>query len=97
MTDTERSETYAAQMEQLAQIGATLCFDPPGAGDPQKWPTARCECRFASRDLSVLVALGMGMSGNASEITGCAEVRQAWRVLAMLRERLANVDDEVER
>lgn len=81
------TENYTEQMQQLAEIGAALCVYMPGANDPEKWPTARCDCKFASKHMPVLAALGAGLPGSTSEITGCAEVRQAWRVLAMLKER----------
>ena len=77
------------QLRQLAEVGASLCCYAPGAGNPERWPTATCDCKFMSQDLAVLAAFGAGLpsASPTSEITGCAEVRQAWRVVAMLRER----------
>ena len=86
------TEHFAEQMGQVAEIGASLCAYLPGSGNPEAWPTAHCDCKFFARDLATLAAYGAGLPGgpSMSEQTGCAEMRQAWRVLAMLKERCCN-------
>lgn len=86
-SDVEADGPLTEQMRQLADIGASLCAYLPGAGHPDEWPTARCDCKFAARDINALIKFGAGVGGGSTEVTGCAEVRQAWRVLAMLQER----------
>jgi hypothetical protein len=82
-----RNDHYDRQLQRLAEVGASLCCYMPGSGNPTAWPTARCDCKFLPADLLALVAVGAEIRDVSGEQTGCCEVRQAWRVLAMLRER----------
>jgi hypothetical protein len=75
------SLTRIEQMRALAEIGSSLCCYLPGAGNPDEWPHARCDCKY----LPVGHELGRTLSG--SEQTGCCEVRAAWLALDTLRER----------
>lgn len=51
----------------VAAIGCKLCAYAPGHGDPEKWPSSRCDCKF-------------GASGNGEQ-NGCAEMRSVHRML----------------
>lgn len=60
-------------LEGLAEVGARLCCYAPGAGNPEKWAESTCDCKT------------MGPCGQSlattSEMTGCAEVRAAYRAV----------------
>jgi hypothetical protein len=45
---------YIEQMNQLAEVGAALCCYLPGSGNPDEWPTARCDCKCLPDLFSVL-------------------------------------------
>lgn len=51
----------------VAAIGCMLCAYAPGHGDPEKWPSSRCDCKF-------------GTSGRGEQ-NGCAEMRAVHRML----------------
>lgn len=52
---------------KVAEIGSTLCAYMPGHGNPELWPTSRCDCKYG--------ATGIG------EQNGCAEARTLHRML----------------
>lgn len=52
---------------KVAEIGAALCCYAPGHGDPERWPTSKCDCKYG--------ATGRG------EQTGCPEARALYRML----------------
>lgn len=79
--------TRVEQMRALAHIGASLCTYLPGAGNPDEWPHARCDCKFIPGFVGAATQL------MTSEQTGCCELRAAWQALDTLRER----DDAVAR
>lgn len=56
-------------MRHVASVGSALCQYLPGHGNPEKWPTSRCDCKY-------------GMSGRGEE-TGCPEMRTLYRRLHM--------------
>jgi hypothetical protein len=53
---------------QVAEVGAALCVYLPGHGNPEKWPSSRCDCKYG--------ASGIG------EQNGCAEMRSVYRMLS---------------
>jgi hypothetical protein len=56
-------------LRKVAEVGAALCAYAPGAGDPDLWPSSRCDCKF-------------GATGGFTEANGCAEARSIYRMLA---------------
>lgn len=88
-------ETFAERLTEymavLARIGSSLCaYCLPTT---EAWIKGPCDCKFGSRDIAELALFGAKLTHPmATEVTGCAEVRQAWRVLAMLRERATDVE-----
>lgn len=69
------------QMRAVAEIGSSLCCYMPGAGNPDEWPHARCDCKYIPGFVGAAKVL------MTSEQTGCAEMRAAWWALDTLRER----------
>ena len=82
---------YIEQMNKLAEVGAALCCYAPGSGNPDEWPTARCDCKTLPGLFSVLRTEHIQL-GSTSEMTGCCEVRQAWRAMDTLREQAAAIE-----
>lgn len=78
-------DDLAVQMRKLAEVGAALCVYAPGSGDPDEWPTARCDCKRLPDLYSVLQREYTQLGSFTGEMTGCVEVRQAWRALDALR------------
>ena len=78
---------YIEQMNRLAEVGAALCCYAPGSGNPDEWPTARCDCKRLPDLFSVLRGEYIQLGGFRGEQTGCCEVREAWRAMDTLRER----------
>lgn len=52
---------------KVAEVGSMLCVYAPGHGDPEKWPSSTCDCKYG--------ASGVG------EQNGCAEMRSVHRML----------------
>lgn len=52
---------------KVAEVGSALCAYLPGHGNPELWPSSRCDCKFG--------ASGVG------EQNGCAEARTLHRML----------------
>lgn len=69
MTNVERAKSGVdpALVQKVAEVGAALCCYAPGAGNPDAWPTSRCDCKF-------------GGSGRGEQ-TGCAEARRIYWML----------------
>lgn len=67
----ERRERLLAD---LAAEGASRCCYMPGAGNPEAWPSARCDCKYSWPSLGSLLG--------STEQTGCCEMRAAYRVLS---------------
>lgn len=82
---------YIEQMNKLAEVGAALCCYAPGAGNPDEWPTARCDCKALPGLFSVLRS-EIQLGSFKGEMTGCCEVRQAWRAMDTLREQAAAIE-----
>lgn len=78
------NEIHTEQMRKLAEVGAALCCYAPGAGNPEAWPTSRCDCKFLPALFSVLKEEYHQLGSFKDEMTGCCEVRQAWLALKAL-------------
>lgn len=64
----------ARLLADLAAEGAARCCYMPGAGNPDAWPTAICDCKYGG-SLRAEV-------GPMSERTGCCEMRAAYRLIS---------------
>lgn len=73
---------YDEQLQKLAEVGASLCTYLPGAGDPEMWPSARCDCKYLPVGFDMVDGIFIG-----GEQTGCCEVRHAYRALVALRDQ----------
>ena len=71
---------YDEQLRKLAEVGASLCLYLPGAGDPERWPLSRCDCKYLPVGFDMVDGIYIGR-----EQTGCCEVRHAYRALAALK------------
>jgi hypothetical protein len=58
-------------MAAIAAEGASRCCYLPGAGNPEAWPTAHCDCKYVSPVMP-----------GSTEQTGCCEMRAAYSVLS---------------
>ena len=67
-------------LSALAVEGASRCCYMPGAGNPEAWPTARCDCKYVVRFIGP--AAPPAEKYVTSEMTGCCEIRAAYRLLA---------------
>jgi len=79
------TDDLAIEMRKLAEVGAALCTYMPGSGDPDEWPTARCDCKRLPDLYHVLVREYTQLGSFTTEMTGCVEVRQAYRALDAIR------------
>lgn len=61
-------EECARLAAKVAEVGAALCCYAPGHGNPDVWPTSKCDCKY-------------GASGRGEQ-TGCAEARALYRMLS---------------
>jgi hypothetical protein len=76
MSDQIQASTERELLRLLAEEGAARCCYMPGAGNPEAWPTARCDCKYLPMILG-----GMAMQSRTGEQTGCCEIRAAYRVV----------------
>lgn len=58
----------SALLRQVAEVGSALCAYMPGHGNPEAWPSSRCDCKY-------------GASGRGEQ-NGCAEMRSVYRMLS---------------
>lgn len=85
----ERLRVLDEQLTKLAEVGAALCTYLPGAGHPDEWPEARCDCKYLPELSSVLWREYSELGSFTSETTGCCEVRSTYLTLKALRDHVA--------
>lgn len=86
------TQHYIEQMNRLAEVGAALCTYMPGAGNPEAWAESRCDCKRLPDLYHVLRREYIELGSLTGEMTGCVEVREAWRAMDTLREQAAAIE-----